>query len=582
MPFDRRAFLSYFAAAGLGHTLLPGVLFARATDAAARRDSGGDSDAPPELTEAMIADAEAIAGLEFTPEERRMMIADLKDQLGQLAAVRAVSLPNDVAPAMHFNPLAPGATVPGGGRRGGGVRRRSRAAGSLPPVSSNLEELAFLSAAELGALVRARKVSSVALTEMYLGRLKSYGPRLQCVVTLTEERALRQARAADADLKAGRIRGPLHGVPWGAKDLLAVAGYPSTWGTVLYETQTIDADAEVVRRLDAAGAVLVAKLTLGELAYGDVWFGGTTRNPWNTSQGSSGSSAGPASATAAGLVGFSIGSETLGSISSPSTRCGVTGLRPTFGRVPRTGAMALSWSMDKLGPICRSVEDCALVLDAIRGADGRDLTTVDAPFDLDLASPVRSLRVGYLKAAFDRERTTKRFDDASLDAIRALGVTLSPVVLPDLPYDAMTLILSAEAAASFDRVTRLNTDDRMARQTPDAWPNTFRSARFIPAVEYLNANRLRTQAIEQWRTLFANLDVIVAPTGGSSQLTATNLTGHPAVILPNGFRPTSASDSRRVPVSLTFLGDLYGEAKLCQLAGAYQRTTNFHLEHPVL
>jgi Asp-tRNA(Asn)/Glu-tRNA(Gln) amidotransferase A subunit family amidase len=342
-------------------------------------------------------------------------------------------------------------------------------------------------------------------------------------------------------------------------------------------------------RLDAAGAILVAKLTLGELAQGDVWFGATTKNPWKVDQGSSGSSAGPASATAAGLVGFSIGSETLGSISSPSTRCGTTGLRPTFGRVPRTGAMALSWTMDKLGPICRSAEDCAIVLDAIYGPDGQDNSVIPAPYNWNAQLSPRKLRVGYVKSAFDTPQTdpndpkrtlhaTKQFDDAALDALKRLGINLIPVALPDLPYDAMRIILSAEAAASFDELTRSDRDKLLVQQGKFDWPNSFRTSRFIPAVDYVNANRLRSLAIQKWDELMRDVDVIVTPTGAAnlSQLVATNLTGHPAVIVPNGFRDDGTT------VSLTFLGGLFEEAKLLAVARAYQDATGFHLKHPVV
>ncbi|HEX2778079.1 MAG TPA: amidase, partial [Gemmatimonadaceae bacterium] len=363
-PRDRRSFIGYFASIGLGSTLLPGVLWAQVSAGA-------------EITTQTIAAAEEIAGVHFTEEQRAAMVKDLEDQKKQLDQLHAVHLENGVPPAVQFNPLLPGMKLDTTPRK---LVASRVTAGAVP---KNLEELAFRPVTELAALVRARKVTSLALTEMYLARLKKYDPVLQCVVTLTEERARAQAKAMDAELARGKYRGPLHGIPWGAKDLLAVKGYPTTWGTPPFKGQSFDYDATVVKRLDAAGAVLVAKLTLGELAMGDVWFGGTTKNPWKTDQGSSGSSAGPASATAAGLVGFAIGSETLGSISSPSTRCGTTGLRPTFGRVPKTGAMALSWSMDKLGPICRSVEDCALVLAAIRGTDGEDRTVPDASVGFD-------------------------------------------------------------------------------------------------------------------------------------------------------------------------------------------------------
>jgi Asp-tRNA(Asn)/Glu-tRNA(Gln) amidotransferase A subunit family amidase len=454
---------------------------------------------------------------------------------------------------------------------------------------ARVEDLAFLPVTELSELVRRQRVTSLELTQMYLERLKKYDPVLRCVISLTEDRALKQARAADDEIRRGRYRGPLHGIPWGAKDLLAVRGYKTTWGAAPYKDQVIDTDATVVQRLDAAGAVLVAKLTLGELAQGDIWFASTTKNPWKVDQGSSGSSAGPASATAAGLVGFSIGSETLGSISSPSTRCGTTGLRPTFGRVPRTGAMALSWTMDKLGPICRSVEDCAIVLDAIYGPDGQDNTVIDAPYNWNANQSLKALRIGYVKAAFDTPLTdpadakrtmhaTKKFDDAALEVFKRMGINLTAVDLPDVPYDPMRIILNAEAAAAFDELTRSDRDKDLVQQGKFDWPNSFRTSRFIPAVDYVNANRLRSIAIQKWDDLMRTVDVIVTPTGAAnlSQLVATNLTGHPAVILPNGFRDDGT------PVSLTFLGGLFEEAKLLAVARAYQDATGFHLRHPVV
>ena len=563
---DRRAFLGYFSSLGLGSTLLPGVLWARIREGA-------------EITVQVIAAAEEVAGVQFDEAERAMMVNDLNQQREQIEQLHAVKLDNAVPPAVQFSPLLPGMKLDR--TRRPMVRSRVRA-GAAP---KDLEELAFRPVTELSELVRTRRVSSLALTEMYLARLRKYDPVLKCVVTLTEERALAQARRADAEIASGRYRGPLHGIPWGAKDLLAVKGYPTTWGTPPFKEQRLDYDATVVKRLDAAGAVLVAKLTLGELAMGDVWFGGTTKNPWKVDQGSSGSSAGPASATAAGLVGFSIGSETLGSISSPSTRCGVTGLRPTFGRVPRTGAMALSWSMDKLGPLCRSVEDCALVLAAILGPDGEDPTVHEAAFNWDAGRSLSSIRVGYFKSVFDLpendasnrpQHSTKKWDDAALAVFEKLGVKLIPVALPEAAYNAMRLVLDSECAAAFDELTRSGRDAEMTRQTPDAWPNGFRSARFIPAVDYVNANRVRTLAMQAWRTLFEQVDVIVTPTSGSSQLVATNLTGHPAVILPNGFRENGT------PVSLTFLGGLFDEATLCRVAMAYQNATDFHLKHPTI
>jgi len=496
-------------------------------------------------------------------------------------------------------------------------------------VSNNTEDLAFASVRELAELVRTKRVSSLALTEMYLQRLKKYDPTLKFVVTLTEERALTQAKMADAEIAAGKYRGPLHGLPWGAKDLLATKGYRTTWGAGGFENQTIDEDATVVKRLDDAGAVLVAKLTLGALALGDVWFGGVTRNPWNSSQGSSGSSAGPASATSAGCVAFSVGSETLGSISSPSSRCGCTGLRPTFGLVPRTGAMALSWSMDKLGPICRTVEDCALVLQAIYGPDGHDRTVHSAAFNWDANLEWKNLRIGYLKAAFEpkppqppepakqeapktpeeqakaedqkkrqdalqaRAEYDRKYNDAALAKLREMGVNLIPVELPKFPYGAIRVMLTAEAAAAFDELTRTGRDKLLTSQKIYDWPNTFRTARFIPAVEYIQAARARTLVMEAMAKVFEGVDVIIAPANGSDQLTVTNLTGHPAVILPNGLRGPDApkfpfddpSDFQNAggpgtPTSLTFLGKLYGEAELLALARAYQEATGFHLKHP--
>jgi Asp-tRNA(Asn)/Glu-tRNA(Gln) amidotransferase A subunit family amidase len=569
--YDRRSFVSYFASIGLGSTLLPGVLWAKL--------SAGE-----EITAATIANAEEIAGLKFDDAERTMMLDGLKAQEQRIEALHKLSIPNSVAPAIVFNPVPAWRTPPRGPKR---PMVRGRVAPRV--ISANLEELAFLPVTELSELIRRRKVTSLQLTEMYLTRLKRYDPVLKCVISLTEDRALAQARAADAEIARGRYRGALHGIPWGAKDLLAVRGYRTTWGAGPYKTQIIDEDATVVQRLDAAGAVLVAKLTLGELAQGDIWYGGMTKNPWKVDQGSSGSSAGPASATAAGLIGFGIGSETLGSISSPSTRCGTTGLRPTFGRVPRTGAMALSWSMDKLGPLCRSVEDCALVLDAIHGPDGKDASAIPATFNWDASLRPSRLRVGYVKSAFDlpltdpkdEKRTlhaTRKFDDAALAVLRNIGVNLIPVDLPDLPYDAMRIILTAEAAAAFDDLTRTNRDNEMVQQGKGDWPNTFRTARFIPAVDYVNANRVRSNAIQAWDELMQKVDVIVTPTGAANlpQLVATNLTGHPAVILPNGFRDDGT------PVSLTFLGGLFEEAKLLAVANAYQQATAFHLRHPTI
>ncbi len=559
MPLtDRRAFMAYFGSLGLGSTLLPGVLWARIADGA-------------DITKETIRCAEEIAGLEFDDAEREMMVEGLESQARTIAQLHEVRLENATSPAILFDPVPPGWSPPTE------ERPMVRASVAAPPVPADLESLAFRTVAELSELVRTRRVTSERLTRMYLSRLRRLDAKLHAVVTLTEARALRQAQEADREIAAGRWRGPLHGIPWGAKDLLAVRGHPTTWGAAPYRDQVIDADAEVVRRLDEAGAVLVAKLTLGALAMGDVWFGGRTRNPWNLEQGSSGSSAGSAAAVAAGCVAFAIGSETLGSISSPSTRVGATGLRPTFGRVPRTGAMALSWTMDKLGPITRSAEDAALVLAAIHGPDGQDRTVRRAPFNWDATVRPSALRVGYFRSVFERETRDeegKRLDLAVLDVLRGLGATLVPVEVPDVPYGAMRVILISEAAAAFDELTRSGRDAELTEQGPDAWPNSFRVARFIPAVDYVNANRVRTLAMERWHRLMETVDVIVTPTGGSSQLLATNLTGHPAVIVPNGFRANGT------PTSITFLGGLFDEASPLALAHAYQGATEWHRRVP--
>ena len=557
----RRAFLERCGALGVASTLFPGVLWAGI--------ASGE-----EITDASIIAAAEIAGVTFSDEDRALMLNGLRTQTAQLVALQQIKLDNTVAPAMIFSPLPHPDAVPKGPQR---PVVMSRQTAKRAPAS--LESLSYAPLTELADLVRRRQITSVQLTTMYLDRLARLDPQLLCVTTVTRERALEQARAADAEIAAKRYKGPLHGIPWGAKDLLAVKGHPTTWGTQPYREQRLDYDATVVQRLDAAGAVLIAKLTLGELAQGDRWYGGMTRNPWKLDQGSSGSSAGPASATAAGCMGFAIGSETLGSISSPSTRCGVTGLRPTFGRVPRTGAMALSWSMDKLGPLARSVEDCALIFAAMHGPDGADQTVHAAPFNWDGNAPLAGLRVGYVKSAFDapvERHPTKPFDDAALDVLRGLGLELTPVEIPDLNYNAMRIILSAEAGAAFDDLTRSGRVRELVQQGAGAWPNSFRTARFIPAVDYVNANRVRTLAIQQWDKLMQSVDVIVAPTN-SGQLTATNLTGHPAVILPNGFRSTDGT-----PVSLTFLGRLFGEESLLRVANAYQKATPHHIKHPVL
>lgn len=553
-PLDRRQFIAF---AGALVALVPELTHAQQQ--------------APRVTVEMIAQAERIAGLEFTPEERAEMVDGLDRNVRAWESLREVELPNAVPPAVQFDPLLPGMSVP----TGTGVFRPSDPGNVRRPAS--LEEVAFWPVTRLAALIRTRQVTSSELTRMYLDRLKRHGPTLEAVISLTAERALAQAADMDAEIARGNYRGPLHGIPWGAKDLLATRGYRTTWGAKPYEQQVIDLDATVVEKLDEAGAVLVAKLTMGALAQGDRWYGGRTRNPWNLEQGSSGSSAGPGAATAAGLVGFSVGTETLGSIVSPSTRNGVTGLRPTYGTVSRYGAMALSWSMDKIGPMCRSVEDCALVYHAIRGSDGRDLTVRDAPFTWDASRDARRLRVGYYASAFAEveDHDTKPFDDAALDVLRRTGFELIPFETPDqYPLNALrSAILSAESAAAFDALTRSNQDDLMV---DSSWPDSFRTARLIPAVEYINANRVRTLVMQAMHQAMQNVDVVVTPSYGGNILLLTNLTGHPTVVLPNGF------NEEHSPVSLSFVGKLYGEGDALLVAKAYQDATDFHTQYPPL
>ncbi len=511
--------------------------------------------------------AGALMGLDLTQSEIDSMRPGLEQMRTDFSTLRNTQLPNNVPPALYFNPLPQGFQIP----------EEQRAIDwRIPPESelpTNPNELAFYSVQQLASLIKSRKISSVDLTTFFLERLKKYGDTLQAVITVTEKLAMEQARKADADLASGIYRGPLHGIPYGAKDLLAVPGYRTTWGAKPYEKQVIGEKATVISKLEEAGAVLVAKLTLGALAWGDVWYGGVTKNPWDLEQGSSGSSAGSASATAAGLVPFSIGTETWGSIVSPSTRCGNTGLRPTFGRVSRSGAMALSWSMDKIGPICRTAGDCAMVFDAIRGSDKIDFTVIEAPFNFDGSSDIGDLRVGYFVDAFEKSEFNRLNDSLTLATLRSIGVDLYPVVFEiGTPVNALDFILSAEAAAAFEELTLSGRDDEMVRQIRRSWPNVFREAQFIPAVQYIQANRHRTILIQEMHQLMQDYDVIITPSFGL-QLLTTNLTGHPCVVLPNGF-----VEGR--PTSITFLGNLFEEEKILRLAMAYQEATDFANQHP--
>lgn len=512
-----------------------------------------------------VESAAGLIDLQLTKAEIDSMLPDLVDQLKSYQSMREVPVGNTVRPALVFDPVPRGR----GGFDGGDLLKVSPTYRRELP--DNMEDLAFWTVRDLAELIRTRQITSTQLTKMYLDRLKMHGPTLECVITLTEELALEQAAHADEELASGRYRGLLHGIPYGAKDLLAVKGYRTTWGAEPYREQTIDETATVIKKLEEAGAVLVAKLTLGALAWGDVWYGGVTKNPWNLEQGSSGSSAGSASATSAGLVAFSIGTETWGSIVSPCTRCGVTGLRPTFGRVSRAGAMALSWSMDKIGPICRSVEDCAIVFDVIRGPDGKDPTVVDAPFRYDFDEDTGRLRIGFLPEDFERDNSFHETDSIALDVLRGMGIDLIPIEIPDYPVYPLGIILSAEAAAAFDELSRSGRDDLLVRQIRNAWPNVFRTARFIPAVEYIQANRIRSMIMREMEDL--DVDIYVSPSFGENLL-LTNLTGHPCVVLPNGFNSEGGT------VSITFIGQPFEEGKLLAFARAYQEETGFHRKYP--
>ncbi len=527
-----------------------------------------DKDAP--ITTEMIKQAATIIGIEFSDSETDSMINNLERSRQNLQTIRAMDLDNSIPPALVFNPIPIGKTF---------ETVQNDIIWDTPEnvaLPENVNNLAFYSVAELSSLIKNKKITSVELTEFFINRIEKYNDQLFAVVTITKERALEQAKIMDQELAEGKYRGPLHGIPYGAKDLFAVEGYKTTWGATPFKDQVINETATVVQKLDEAGAILIAKTTLGALASGDVWFGGRTRSPWDLNQGSSGSSAGSASGTAAGLFPFSIGTETLGSIVSPSTRNGATGLRPTYGRVSRTGAMALSWTMDKVGPITRNVEDLAMVFNAIYGQDGIDQTLIDLPFNYNSDLDITTLKIGYLKSAFDRERNSKERDNEVLDVLKNLGVELIPIELPEFDVNALRIILTAEAAAAFDQLTLSNDDDMMVRQSPGAWPNLFRSARFTPAVEYINANRARFQLIQEMEKLMQEVDVYITPSFGGSNLVTTNLTSHPTVVLPNGF------DNRGRPTSITFMGDLYDEATVLSVAKAYQEATDHHKKHPSL
>ena len=520
------------------------------------------------ITKKNIENAEQIIGLDFSNTERDSMVESLNDQLNNYKKIRELHLKNSIPPAILFNPIPVGFKFP---KEQKPVEFSDYSYVKMP---SDKNKLAFYSIGELAELIKTKQITSTELTKFFIERLKKYDPSLHCIITITERRALQQAKLMDEEIAKGKYRGLLHGIPFGVKDLLATKDYKTTWGATPFKDQLIPEDATVVTKLENAGAVLCAKLTMGALAWGDVWFGGMTRNPWDTTKGSSGSSAGPASSVSAGLLPFAIGTETWGSIVSPSTVCGTTGLRPTFGRVSRTGAMALSWSMDKIGPICRTAEDLAIVFNEVYGEDGIDQTLYNVPFNYKPNIEFKNLKIGYLKKDFDKEYDFHLNDSLTLAKIKELGVELIPIELPELPVEDLAFILNAEAAAAFDKLTRSNKDDLLVRQIKNAWPNVLRSARFIPAVEYINANRIRFLLIREMEKLMRDIDIYIAPSWEGDNLLLTNLTGHPCVVLPNGFSESGT------PTSITFIGRLFGEGRLIAFAKAYQDATDFHKKHP--
>ena len=544
------------------------------------------------LSTETIAAAEAVVGVRYTEAERAQMLDNLAAQIDLATQRRAITLPHDLAPATRFDPRMPGWTAPP-------PVPFQPAAVDAGPLPDREEDIAFAPVTHLAGWIAARAITSERLTTIYLDRIERLGPRLECIATVTAELAMRQARAADTLLAAGTHLGPLHGIPWGAKDLLDTEGITTGWGAEPWADRVPTGDATVVRRLADAGAVLVAKTTLGALAYGDIWYGGVTRNPWNLEEGSSGSSAGSASATAAGLVGFSLGTETLGSIVAPSLRCGTTGLRPTFGRVARTGAMPLCWSLDKIGPMCRGVADTALVLAAINGGDVGDPSSIDVPFGYDAAAPVAGLRLGYYPADFDA-KDAHELDRAMLDAACAIGLTLVPLTRPDLPYDALMATLFAEAAAAFEPLTLHGDDDRLTWQESGAWPNTFRRARFLSAVDHVQLDRLRRRVMQDMDAAFGDVDAIIGPCLAGPLLIITNFTGHPCLAMRCGFR---ASPTRKalslaevrldqgaggpgqehvVPHAISLYGRLFDEGRLLRIGMALEALLDVASRRPPL
>jgi Asp-tRNA(Asn)/Glu-tRNA(Gln) amidotransferase A subunit family amidase len=536
------------------------------------------------IDDATLAAAELLFGVQYTEAERAQMRDNLAGQIELAIRRRAVKLPNALPPATLFDPRLPGFTMP--------AQSPSNIPRTAPALPEADEDIAFAPVRHLSAWIAGGQLSSVRLTRIYLDRIRRYDPTLFAFATVAADAALAQAKHADARLGAGTWLGPLHGIPYAAKDILDTAGITTGWGAEPFAHRVPETDAEVVRRLHAAGAVLLGKTSVGALAYGDVWYGGQTRNPWNTAEGSRGSSAGSASATAAGLVGFAIGTETLGSIVAPCARCGATGLRPTFGRVSRSGAMSLCWSLDKIGPICRAVDDTALVLAAINGYDARDEGSIAAPFGWDATRSVAGMRVGYIAADF-----TDQLDRAALDAVRGLGAAAIPVVLPDLPYDALRHLLFAEAAAAFEELTLDNTDDTLARQDPGAWPNSLRKARFLSAVDHIQLDRLRRRVMQEMDALFRRVDVLLSPAAAERMTTIGNMTGHPCLTIRAGFTELRTRQmpaflhaevrqadgpAHTVPHPITIIAPLFDEAAALTLGRALEAALNVAGRRPGL
>ncbi|HXM98355.1 MAG TPA: amidase [Candidatus Dormibacteraeota bacterium] len=593
MPQSRREFL---ADTSLG---LLGVAFPTGTQNPADLPPGAPpafGTAPavgPEVSRQTFVEAEKLVQVELTPKELEVAASSWRNNMAALyerrTGPRKIALEPALAPYSAWNPVLPG-------RKAGPDRDRFVRSKTDPgPLPANDADIAFAPLTKLSRWIETRKLTSTRLTQIYLERLERFNSKLRCVITLTREHALAQAKKADEEIAAGKYRGALHGIPWGAKDLLDTAGIPTTYGAEPFRNRIPKKDAAVVRRLEDAGAVLVAKLSLGALALNDIWYGGQTMNPWLLEEGSSGSSAGPGAATAAGLVGFAIGSETEGSIVSPSMRCGITGLRPTFGRVPRTGAMTLCWSLDKLGPMARSVEDTMLVLHAISGPDAGDLCSVSSKLDFDSASTVKGLRVGYFPG-WMKDNPSTDVDRTALETVKKLGMIPVEVTIPNWPYDSLNIILFAEAAAAFEEITLNHAVDQMKAQVPDAWPNIFRQSRFLSAVDFVQADRFRREVAEVMAKVFSEVDVLLVPSLRDETLTITNFTGHPSLTLRAGFVNVSEARSdwapdpanplpkfsppHRVPHGVTFVGRLFDEGTIASVGLALERSLAVMDERP--